>query len=98
MAIHEIKCWPPHWNHVNTGLKVVEIRRDDRPGGYQVGDILRLKESIPEGMSWVGDVDANGLTGRVCDRRITHVLPGGQFGLHDGYVALSLELVSWEEI
>jgi hypothetical protein len=86
--VHDLKVWPSHWADVNSGMKTVEIRKDDRL--FRVGDLLILREWIRDGQSWMGDVDADGYTGQVCHRQITHVLRGGQFGLAEGYVALSL--------
>lgn len=86
--VHEHKCWPPHWAAVNSGQKRVEIRRDDR--GHRAGDILILREWIPFVVGPEPAEDQGDYTGRVCHRQITHVLHGGQFGLAEGYVALSL--------
>jgi hypothetical protein len=76
---HDLKCWPPYWADIARAAKRVEIRKDDR--GYRVGDRLTLRE-------W--DPSSGAYTGRTCERWVMHVLPGGQFGLADGYVALSL--------
>lgn len=77
--LHELKTWPEHFRCVEAGWKTFELRKNDRE--FEVGDVLALHEYVP---------DTNKYTGRVCFRRITHVLPGGSFGLEDGYVALSL--------
>lgn len=77
---HDLKTWPEHWDAVYRGWKTFELRKDDR-GGFEVGDTLALHEY------WPGN---DRYTGRVCFRRVTHVLQGGQFGLEQGYVALSL--------
>lgn len=87
--IHDLRCWPPHFEDVDSGAKTVEIREDDR--GYRVGDILVLREWDPDMRTKDIQPDGDGpYTGRVCKRVVTHVLPGGQFGLVEGYVALSL--------
>lgn len=82
IQVHDLKCWPPHWAHINSNRKRVDIRRADRT--YRVGDLLILREWDPEAPLVAA------YTGRVCTRVITHILQGGQFGLTDGYVALSL--------
>lgn len=85
--VHELECWPPHWEDVDSERKRVEIRRNDR--GYQVGDVLVLREWNPEML--ISEIGLDGpYTGRVCHRTVTHVLHGGEFGLAGGYVALSL--------
>ncbi|MCL6548898.1 MAG: DUF3850 domain-containing protein [Alicyclobacillus sp.] len=75
---HELKCWPEYFEPLLKGEKTVELRRDDR--GFQVGDMLFLREYDPVSERY---------TGRTCTRIITHVLRGGPW-LADGYVALSL--------
>ncbi len=77
--VHCLKCWPPYWSEINQGLKRVEIRFNDRD--YHVGDELILRE-------W--DPCTGTLTGRVCSRTVIHILAGGQFGLVDDHVAMSL--------
>ena len=79
---HELKTWPEHWRCVEVGWKTFEVRKDDR-GGFEVGDVLALHEYRP---------DSEEYTGRVCFRRVTHVLTGGQFGVEAGYVVLSLSM------
>jgi hypothetical protein len=72
-----------------TGAKRMEIRFDDR--GYRVGDELTLREWDPGTL--VFEIGSSGrYTGRVCHRTVTHLLHGGQFGLAEGYVALSLDV------
>jgi Domain of unknown function (DUF3850)/Antitoxin VbhA len=83
MTEHELKTWPEHLQAVKRGVKTLEIRRDDR--GYQAGDVLHLREWEPNG---------KGYGGEELRVRVTHVLPGGQFGLVDGYVAMSIRPVT----
>lgn len=87
MSTHELKTWPPLWELIATGEKTVEIRKDDR--GYQVGDLLLLREYDP-----LGGLDpTSGITpdytGRSCWRRVTHIMRNWP-GLTGGYVAMSL--------
>lgn len=79
MTIHELKTWPEHFSAVNDGSKAFELRQDDR--WFEVGDILHLREWSP---------DSGDYTGRQCSRRVTYLLRGGQFGLTEGHVAMSL--------
>lgn len=53
---------------------------------------MAVRESVPVSASdWETQLEAAGaFTGQVCQRTVTHVLPGGQFGIAEGYVALSL--------
>ena len=79
MATHELKTTQPHFAHVQSGAKRAEIRRDDR--GCAVGDVLVLREY---------DREADALTGRYVEVRVTHVLKGFE-GLAEGFVSLSIE-------
>lgn len=76
---HELKTWPNYFQEVFMGYKNFEIRFDDR--GFQKGDYLILKE-------W--DNIIPGYTGRELTREIKYILKGGQFGLLEGYVAMSI--------
>lgn len=77
--VHELKTWPEMFQAISSGEKPFEVRRDDR--GFEVGDWLRLRE--------FEDV-AQRYTGRELRRRISYVLPGGQFGLAPEFVVLGL--------
>jgi hypothetical protein len=72
---HELKCWPPFFEHVRTGRKTFEVRRIDRM--YLEGDTLRLREYAPP----VAADEAEGLpardgyyTGREVRRKVVYVL------------------------
>ncbi len=65
-----------------SGEKTFEVRRDDR--GFQIGDILRLKEYI---------ADENKYTTRYIDAEVTYILYGGQFGIETGYVVMGLKIL-----
>lgn len=80
MKVHNIKSWPQFFEPVLYGTKKFEIRKDDR--GYQIGDILHLKEYIP---------DEDRYTGREIATSITYLMPAfPDLGLIDGYCILSL--------
>jgi hypothetical protein len=80
-VIHELKAWPEHFNAVRSGEKKCEVRRADRP--YSRGDVLVLQEYV--------DTADGGFTGEVFAVWITHILRGGQFGIAEDYVVLSIE-------
>ncbi len=86
----ELKCDPVSFVDILENLKKLEIRKDDRE--YAVGDTLTLFET-----KFTGEEMAMGAplvyTGRKIIRIVTHVLPGGQYGLAQGYVALSIRPV-----
>ncbi|MGB3484003.1 MAG: ASCH/PUA domain-containing protein [Mycobacterium sp.] len=78
-ARHELKTWPVFFREVVANRKTVEVRKDDRR--FQVGDTLVLQEYSPSNDYYTGDV---------CERLVTHIVPGGQFGIEQGYVAMSI--------
>jgi uncharacterized protein YqfB (UPF0267 family) len=87
MKTHDLKIWPEFFDHVLSGAKTAELRKDDRE--YVVGDVLVLREWQTEGHYY---------TGRKVIRSITHVLRhmpeagcAAQHGLSAGYVILSLK-------
>ncbi len=79
MGEHDLKCWPPYFEEVRSGVKPFEVRKADRP--YAVGDVLLLREWRPDWKDY---------TGRVIRRRVSYILPGGSFGIEDGYVVMGL--------
>lgn len=77
--IHYLKTHPEQFVFVDLDIKKQETRKNDRD--YKVGDFLCLREWKP---------DSEQYTGRFCWRYITHILPGGQFGIKRGYAVLSI--------
>lgn len=77
---HELKSHPDVFWPAARGEKMFEFRKDDRPGGFHVGQMVRLR-CYDRG----GYVEVDPL-----DRRITNILRGGEFGLQEGYCILSL--------
>lgn len=77
---HELKTWPEHFKAILSGKKKCEIRKHDR--AFKVNDLLLLREYDPETEKY---------TGTDTYARITHILKGGQFGIEEGYCALSIE-------
>jgi hypothetical protein len=82
---HGLKTWPEFFEATNRGQKKFELRRDDRPEGFRVGDELLLQEfdpaaadtpyledpKAPEGQR----VKINGYTGRALLVRVDYVMP-----------------------
>jgi hypothetical protein len=90
--VHDLKTHPLSWEDIDAGTKLADIRPADRD--YQPGDLLILREFDPHRntVDPGTQVETPGqFTRRVCHRWVTHVLPDGQYGLGEGYVALSLE-------
>lgn len=79
MIVHQLKTWPKHFRAIRSGHKTLELRRNDRD--FQVDDTLLLREWDPIGETY---------TGNEHEVRVTHVLPGGAFGLAEGHVAMSI--------
>ncbi|MES2730070.1 MAG: DUF3850 domain-containing protein [Pseudomonadota bacterium] len=90
-TVHLLNTYQIFMDPVATLKKRFEIRKNDR--NFQVGDRLILtgiepavdKYSIPQ------------MTGHFIECAVTYVLPGGQFGLADGFVVLGIEaLFEWK--
>jgi hypothetical protein len=60
MTVHTVKSWPQFFSAVSAGTRTHELRRNDR--GYNVGDILELREFDP---------GPGVYTGRTCAVRVT---------------------------
>jgi hypothetical protein len=82
MATHELKSWPSQFQAMWTGLKRAEFRRDDR--GYQIGDLLELRE-------W--DPSLRQYTGFLLTARVTHLVRGPELEVPAGFVVLSIEVL-----
>lgn len=76
---HSLKTWPEFFDAIKKGDKTFEIRKADRP--FKRGETLILQE-------W--DNNTKQYTGEELERVITYILPGGEFGLKKGYVAMGL--------
>lgn len=84
--IHTLKIVQPFFDAVASGEKTVELRKDDR--GYGEGDILVLREYDPA---------ADTYSGKQVERRVTHIVRGGEW-LADGYCAMSIREITPKEI
>lgn len=80
---HDLKTWLPYFDAIIDGSKPFEVRKNDRD--YKVGDTLRLIPFDPEKGRAVRRFGM-----RHCDKDVTYVLAGGQFGIDPGYVVLGL--------
>jgi len=76
---HSLKTHPGWFGELWSGHKRFEIRRDDR--GFQVGDILLLKEWAPEGETFTGRRIA----------AIVHNIWRGLPGVNPAYVVMAIE-------
>ncbi len=74
---HELKCWPKFYEFIADGSKTFEIRENDR--GFQVGDILYLRE-------WNPVMEA--YTGRDCRREVSYTTDYAQ---GKGYIVMGLQ-------
>ena len=78
---HRLKTWPDSFAALRAGKKPFEYRRDDRPGGYQIGDFLDLAEWDPSEQNY---------TGAAVHAEVTHVLRAPKHGVPDGFAVLGL--------
>lgn len=78
MKIHEIKIEQEYFEYVISGKKKFEIRKNDR--NYEVGDILRLKETAKDG-------ESSYYTGDIYLAKIIYITDYAQ---QDGYVVMGI--------
>ncbi len=79
MKWHELKTWPDSFKAVKLGRKTHEVRRNDRD--FQVGDVLVLKEYIPEESTYTRDEIAV---------EVTYISKGGSFDLPPEMCVMSI--------
>lgn len=77
---HDLKTWTKYFQRIFTGQKNFELRKNDR--NFVVGDTLRLQE-------W--DEKTGVYSGREIFVTVTYILEGGQFGLENGFVIMSIK-------
>lgn len=79
--IHKLKILPEHFKPVYAGLKLAELRKNDRD--YQVGDYLELCE-------W----DGLNFTGLFVEMEVIHIADVGSY--LPGFVLLSMKSIYGE--
>ena len=108
MKVHELKTWPESFEALWYDMKTADFRRNDR--GFAAGDVLRLVEWDPKehaecapqgcggGRGEPGDTeDCYGVTCRTITAEVTHVQPGGTFGIPEDHCMLSLRVTEKSE-
>ena len=71
----------PEFEALFRNERKADVRLDDKK--YQIGDILIHKEGFPS-------LEGYQFTGRIAIRRVTYI---SKFGMQQGFVNLSLEIV-----
>jgi hypothetical protein len=74
--IHELKTWPEFYDHLVSGRKTFELRRNDR--GFRENDTLHLREYDPTTRQY---------TGREMHRVVTYML---STNMHSDFVVMAL--------
>jgi ASC-1-like (ASCH) protein len=83
MKTHELKCWKEYFEPILSGLKTFEIRLNDRD--YKVGDILILKEFIPETQIY---------SGRIITCKVSFIT---DFEQKPNYVVMSIIIIDYTD-
>lgn len=79
---HDLKCWPPFFRDVKSGVKTFELRKGDRD--YMATDTLVLREWDPSTKAYTGDS---------CRVRVEYLLGGAWPGLELGYVVMAVKVL-----
>lgn len=82
MQRHELKCWPAAFQAIRAGVKSFEVRVDDR--GFNVHDIVVLREFDPESQSYTGQSE---------ERSIREITSEDAYGVSHGFVVLGYSSV-----
>ena len=90
MSDHDLKTWPKFFWAVVRGEKTFEVRRNDRD--FAVGDRIKLREWLP------GEGGRGTYTGATIDVVVSYVLPGGQWGINEGFCVLGLRLPQGQDL
>lgn len=86
--VHCLKTWPEFYKDIVSGDKTFEVRKDDRPFRFSVGNILRLQEFMPDPDGPTGEY-----TGEEITVTVTYKLEGGNFGIEEGFCVLGIEMI-----
>ncbi|MGI4870389.1 MAG: ASCH/PUA domain-containing protein [Janthinobacterium lividum] len=76
---HELQLWTTCFAAVAAGTKPFDVRENDCD--FQVGDALLIREYDPDSQTY---------SGQTLLRWVSHLLPGGSFGVEDGWCVLGL--------
>lgn len=75
---HKLKIEEVFARRIHQGEKTCEVRRDDKD--FQKGDIIVFSINSFEDGQW-----------ELAPQLVTHVLRGGQYGIEQGYVVMSIK-------
>jgi len=79
VPVHDLKCWPEFFHAIKQGRKSFDLRKNDRQ--FQVGDILLLREWIPQTEVYTGDK---------LQREVIYILRGPFGGIAADYCVMAL--------
>jgi hypothetical protein len=85
MAEHVLKCWNNEFDAIADGRKRFEWRKDDRPGRFQVGDVLVLERFNPH------NPDDNDKPERPTIRAQVTYIVRGMFDVPPNWCVMSIE-------
>lgn len=84
---HDLKIWREPFGAVWGGVKMHEIRKNDRD--FRVGDVLHLRE-------W--DHHASKYTGQSVFARVTYTTEGPAWDLPAGLMVMSIVVFAWHGV
>jgi len=95
-SAHQLKCWPPGYEHLLDGRRRFDVRKNDRM--FKVGDVIKFREFVPKMHAAKFGQDNEYYTGRNFFMRVRYILNprpdrDPDCGLVSGYVALDLEMI-----
>jgi len=96
MREHELKIWPPFFEHILNGRKTFDVRLNDRD--FVVGDDVLFREYVPEEHGIQGTPYYTGRKHRMLISYILNPRPDRDpdCGLVAGYVVLGLKSIDLE--
>lgn len=93
-VVHQLKTDPEVFAASWEGIKGFEIRFNDRD--FEPGDELLLKETRFSGEEMKEGAPLE-FTGREIDAHVNYMLRGGNYGLAEGWVILSVDFFGFRE-
>lgn len=85
-SLHYLKTWPEYFEKIASGEKTFEVRKNDRD--FKVGNWLLLREWDPIEGEYTGDWDV---------KKVDYILKGGEFGIHEDFVVMSISEPTYED-